>query len=360
MLDHLYSGDCRAVLPTLPDECVDLVFADPPYNLQLRGDLWRPNLTQVDGVDDDWDQFDSFASYDQFTREWLLAVQRVMKPTATLWVSGTYHNIFRVGQMMQDLGFWILNTITWFKRNAMPNFKGTRLKNDTEFVIWAKRDNSSTYTFNYQLMKRFNDGKQLGSVWDIPVCGGVERLRDADGRKLHSTQKPEALLERIILASSNPKDLVLDPFVGTGTTAAVAKRLRRHWLGIERNPYYLRAAQARVLAIEPLPADHQLVKPRPRRRRVPFLLLLQHGYLSPGQQLYLSKSTHSAIIEPDGKISANGVVGSIHQVASHLKGVQSCNGWDHWFYIDAETGERTVLDALRERVRREHFGGEDT
>ena len=222
IVNRIIKGDCIETLQKLPEGSVDLIFADPPYNLQLQQDLWRPNHTHVAAVDDKWDQFDDFAAYDAFTRSWLLAARRVMKKTSTIWVSGTYHNIFRVGNILQDLDFWILNTITWFKPNAMPNFRGTRLKNDVEFVIWAKYSEKSKYTFHHHLMKQFNDSKQLGSVWTIPVCGGAERLKDETGKKLHSTQKPEELLKRIILASSNVSDVVLDPFLGSGTTAAVA------------------------------------------------------------------------------------------------------------------------------------------
>src|SRR5712691_7012705 len=217
-INQILKGDTLTVLPALPKASIDLIFADPPYNLQLQQELWRPNLTQVDAVDDDWDQFDNFAAYDEFTRAWLKAAREVMKDTATIWVSGSYHNIFRVGTIMQDLGFWLLNTITWFKPNAMPNFRGTRLKNDVEFVIWAKRSEKARYTFNHHQMKQFNFGKQLGSMWEIPVCGGQERLKDSEGKKLHPTQKPEELLKRIIVASSKPGDIVLDPFLGSGTT----------------------------------------------------------------------------------------------------------------------------------------------
>jgi modification methylase len=351
--DQILCGDVLEILPTLPRHSVDLVFADPPYNLQLRQELWRPNLTLVNGVDEAWDQFDDFAAYDAFTRAWLRAVRRVMKPTSTIWISGTYHNIFRVGTLLQNTGFWLLNTVAWFKPNAMPNFRGTRLKNDVEFVIWAKYSEKSRYTFNHHEMKQFNDDKQLGSVWTIPICTGPERLRDDAGKKLHPTQKPEELLKRIILASSNPGDVVLDPFVGTGTTAAVAKWLRRHWVGIDNDEPYVQAARTRIKAVQPLdPADPFLeTSSQNKPARIPFRLLLERGYLHPGQTLRLKHSDHQAIILEDGQLQANGSVGSIHKLGARLKNVPSCNGWTHWTYRDEETGQYQALDVLRKQVR---------
>jgi modification methylase len=352
-LDQIHHGDALKVLPTLARESVDLVFADPPYYLQLRRELWRPNMTRVDAVNEAWDQFEGFAAYDDFTRAWLRAVRRVMKPTATIWISGTYHNIFRVGAIMQDLGFWVLNTITWFKPNATPNFHGTRLKNDVEFVIWAKRGKTGRYTFNHQEMKEFNDGKQLGSVWAIPTCIGRERLRDADGEKLHPTQKPEELLKRIILASSDPGDVVLDPFVGTGTSVAVARWLHRHWIGIDSEGTYVEAARARVTAIEPLDPGDPLLVPsaRSRDRRVPFGVLLERGYLQVGQTLYLKHSDVQAEILENGYLQSGEQIGTIHRLGARLRGVPSCNGWTQWCYDDEETGQRRPLDVLRKRIR---------
>jgi modification methylase len=355
---QIIEGDTLDWLPRLPEASVDLIFADPPYNLQLGGDLWRPNLTRVDAVDDDWDRFGdqddaqaSFAAYDAFTRAWLHEARRLMRPRASIWVSGTYHNIFRVGAIMQDLGFWVLNTVTWMKPNAMPNFNGTRLKNDVEFVIWAKRSQDARYTFNHHVMKRYNDfsaGKQLGSVWQIRACGGDERLKGPDGRKLHATQKPEALLERIILASSRPGDLVFDPFLGTGTTAAVAKRLRRRWAGIERDPVYAAAARVRVAAVTPLPADDPLLHLPDKPPRVPFRALLNAGLLEPVQTLYLDRPACAAVILPDGHLRAGDQTGSIHRLGALLKGTPSCNGWQHWYYVDS-AGQRQPLDHLRRR-----------
>ncbi len=354
-LDQILSGDTLAILPTLPEACVDLVFADPPYNLQLKEDLWRPNLTKVDAVDDGWDQFASFADYDTFTGAWLTECRRVMKDTATIWVTGTYHNIFRVGALMQDLGLWILNTVTWFKTNATPNFNGTRLKNDVEFVIWAKKSESSRYVFHHHLMKQFNDfnpGKQLGSVWKITATGGAERLRDAAGKKLHSTQKPEELLRRILLASSSPGDVVLDPFMGSGTTAAVAKSLRRHWIGIERDGHYLAAAQNRLAKIVPLAVDDPLIAAviQPKAPRVAFKALIDAGYVRAGAVLYLDQPDCEAQVMPDGRLQIGDRSGSIHRIGALLKNVPSCNGWKHWYYRD-ERGEMHPIDDLRQQYR---------
>ncbi len=347
-------GDTLEIMPTLPPSSIDLIFADPPYNLQLQQELWRPNLTQVDAVDDEWDQFDSFNDYDNFTRSWLMMARDLMKDTASIWVSGTYHNIFRVGAIMQDLGFWMLNTVTWYKTNAMPNFRGTRLKNDVEFVIWAKKSQNSRYTFNHHQMKQFNNGKQLGSVWTIPACGGEERLKDENGKKLHSTQKPEELLKRIIIASSKPGDIVFDPFMGTGTTAAMAKYLHRQWLGIERDKTYLQAACSRVNGIQPIDFDDSIIQDalKKKPKSVSFKTLLDHEYLEPGQELFLDKPENTAVILDDGKIKSNGFTGSIHQVGAHLKEAPSCNGWTHWYYIDGKSGEKLPIDVLRENIRR--------
>lgn len=353
-LGQIHHNDCIDLMTTMPDASIDVIFADPPYFLQLPGDLWRPNNTHVDGVSDAWDQFSDFDEYDHFTRTWLDSCRRILKPTGTIWVSGTYHNIFRVGTIMQDLGYWILNTIAWFKPNAMPNFKGTRLKNDVEFVIWAKRDEQARYTFNHHQVKMYNVGKQLGSMWQINTCGGAERLRDENGKKLHSTQKPEALLERIIVASSKPGDIVLDPFSGSGTTAAVAKRLRRHWMGVELEEKYVWASRKRLDQVVPEPEDSAIITDALRERppRVPFKRLLECGYLSVGQPLFLDAPEQQAEITPDAKVRLNGSKGSIHGLGAKLKGTPTCNGWMHWFYVN-EHGERQMLDVLRQRYREE-------
>jgi DNA modification methylase len=354
-LDSLLRDDCLRLLPEFPARSVDVIIADPPYNLQLKQDLQRPDASHVDTVEDAWDKFDSFRDYDDFTQAWLYEIRRLMTPRATLWVSGTYHNIFRVGHIMQDMGFWILNTIAWSRPNAMPNFYGTRLKNDVEFIIWARHDKDSRYLFNYHLMKRFNDhnpGSQLGSVWEIPICTGNERLQDEQGGTLHPAQKPEALIERLILASSRPGHTVLDPFMGTGTAPAMAKRLRRRWIGIEQNPAYHQAAVERVQQITPLPPDTPLIHDvyKENRPRVAFQKLLKKGYLEAGQTLYLDDPPAEATITPEGKLQAGEISGSIHQMACYFKEIESTNGWKCWQYRD-ETGELQSINELREAYR---------
>ena len=350
-------GDCVAAMAKIPAASVDMVFADPPYNLQLQGDLKRPDDSRVDAVDDDWDKFSSFAAYDDFTRAWLLACRRVMKPNATLWVIGSYHNIYRVGTLLQDLGFWILNDIVWRKSNPMPNFRGRRFTNAHETLIWAKRDaGKRDYTFNYEALKAGNDDIQMRSDWLIPLCTGEERLKGRDGKKLHPTQKPEALLARAILAASRPDDLVLDPFCGTGTTGAVARRLRRRFVGVERDAAYAAAAEARIAAAESLPepalATFMTAREAPR---VPFAALIERGLVSPGIKLVDSKRRHRALVRADGAISLGETVGSIHRIGALAQGLDACNGWTFW-HIETPQG-LTVIDALRAKVRSEMGAG---
>jgi modification methylase len=350
--DRILVGDCREVLPSFPDDSVDLVFADPPYNLQLRQELYRPDSSRVDGVDDEWDRFDSFETYDRFTREWLEACRRVLKPTGSLWVIGTYHNIHRVGAILQDLGYWILNEIVWIKSNPMPNFRGVRFTNAHETLLWAARERGARYTFHHHAMKSLNEELQMRSDWYLPVCSGKERLR-LNGRKVHSTQKPEALLYRVILSSTNPGGLVLDPFFGTGTTGAVAKQLGRHWIGIEKDSSYAKAATHRI---ETIPAADRTAEyystPDPRRReRIPFGRLLEAGLLSAGDVLHFGpQGGEKARICADGSLSWKGKRGSIHQIARLLRG-GPCNGWDHWFAFDRHTHQRVPIDSLREQIR---------
>lgn len=357
-LDRLYLDDVLHILPELPAACVDLVFADPPYNLQLKSELWRPDHSHVNAVNDDWDQFGSFAAYDVFTWRWLQEVRRLMKPSATIWVSGTYHNIFRVGTIMQNLGFWILNTVVWYKRNAMPNFRGMRLKNDVEFIIWAKYQEKSRYLYHHHFMKHFNDfnpGKQLGCVWQIRTCCGAERLRDEHGARLHPTQKPEELLQRIILASSRPGQVVLDPFIGTGTTAVVARRLLRHWIGVEQHEPYFRAAEKRINMTQPLLASDPRITEvyGEHLPRVAFRKLVKCGYLHAGQSLYLHQPDCEATIMENGKLRVGSMQGSIHQLASLLKKTPAQNGWKHWEYMD-EGGVLHPIDDLRQIYRTQH------
>src|SRR6516165_3869510 len=344
-------GDAVAELAKLPAACVDLVFADPPYNLQLKGDLKRPDDSRVDAVDDAWDKFASFAAYDDFTRAWLLACRRVMKPNATLWVIGSYHNIFRVGVTLQDLGFWILNDVVWRKLNPMPNFRGRRFTNAHETLIWAAREaGTKSYTFNYEALKAGNDDLQVRSDWTIALCTGEERLKGGDGKKLHPTQKPEALLARVILASSRPDDLVLDPFCGSGTTGAVAKRLGRRFIGIERERAYAAAAQARIAAVAPLPAPALASFMTAREApRVPFSALIERGLVAPGARLRDVKRKVEALVRADGAIALGETVGSIHRIGALAQGLDACNGWAFW-HVATSTG-LVSIDALRAQIR---------
>jgi modification methylase len=351
-LDTLLEGDCIQILEQLPAESVDLIFADPPYNLQLRQDLWRPNQTLVNAVRDAWDQFPGFAEYDEFTRAWLAACKRVLKPTGALWVIGMYHNIHRVGTALQDLGYWILNSIVWVKANPMPNFRGVRFTNAHETLIWAQKQAGMPYTFNHHAMKALNEDLQMRSDWYLPICNGKERLR-VDGKKAHATQKPEALLYRVLMASSNPGDVVLDPFFGSGTTGVVARKLQRHWIGIEKDPEYVQLARQRIGATpagEESSATYTTANPR-RLPRLPFGTLLEHGLLQAGQVLYFGqKSDICARILADGSLEYNRQTGSIHKIARLIQPGPG-NGWTQWFYEDGDTKERVSIDFLRQSLR---------
>ncbi|MGC4027032.1 MAG: site-specific DNA-methyltransferase [Mesorhizobium sp.] len=358
-LNSILKGDCVAALNALPDKCVDLIFADPPYNLQLEGELHRPDQSKVDAVNDHWDQFDSFEAYDAFTRAWLLAARRVLKPGGTIWVIGSYHNIFRVGAKMQDLGYWILNDVIWRKTNPMPNFRGRRFQNAHETLIWASKDQKDKgYTFNYEAMKAANDDVQMRSDWLFPICTGAERLKDDNGEKVHPTQKPEALLARILMASTKPGDIVLDPFFGSGTTGAVAKRLGRNFVGVEREDSYIEAATARIAAVQPL-ESHQLSTLTGKRAepRVAFVSLIDSGLITPGTTLYDSRKRWSAKVRADGTIATAEMAGSIHKVGATVQGLDACNGWTFWHYERA--GGLTAIDELRRiaRLSVEQAGG---
>ncbi len=349
-VDTIVQGDCIAAMEALPPGSVDLVFADPPYNLQLEGALTRPDQSRVDAVDDAWDRFASFADYDAFTRAWLRAARRLLKPDGALWVIGSYHNIFRVGAALQDLGFWIQNDIIWRKSNPMPNFRGRRFTNAHETLIWAARSAEARPTFNYDALKVFNDDLQMRSDWLLPLCTGNERLKDEDGRKVHATQKPEALLHRVLLSSTRPGDIVLDPFFGTGTTGAVARKLGRHFLGIERETAYIAAAEARIAAIDPVaPAALDLTRGKRAEARVPFGALLEAGLLSPGSVLTDSAARHVALVRADGSLAAGPITGSIHRVGAAVQGLEACNGWTFW-HIERD-GKRKPIDDLRRIVR---------
>ena len=343
---RILDGDCITAMRSLPAASVDLVFADPPYNLQLGGDLARPDGSHVDAVTDHWDKFDSFAAYDTFTREWLTQARRVLKPTGSLWVIGSYHNIFRVGAILQDMGFWILNDVVWRKANPMPNFKGTRFTNAHETLIWASMGEKAKYTFNYRAMKTLNDELQMRSDWVLPICGGQERLKK-DGTKVHPTQKPEALLYRVMLATSNKGDLVLDPFFGTGTTGAVAKRLGREWIGCEREGVYRKAALERIELA--LPLDESALTTMHSARSAPkvaFGTLVETGLIAPGTVLSDKKRRLSATVRADGSLVAGADTGSIHGLGARLQDAPSCNGWTFW-HVEHQ-GQWQPIDALRQ------------
>jgi modification methylase len=349
-LDTVVVGDCIEELGLLPEASIDLVFADPPYNLQLNNELYRPDNSRVDAVDDDWDKFGSFAAYDAFTRDWLSACRRVLKPSGSLWVIGSYHNIFRVGAILQDIGFWVLNDVVWRKTNPMPNFRGRRFTNAHETLIWASMGPKARYTFNYEAMKALNDDLQMRSDWLFPICSGGERLREACGRKTHPTQKPEALLHRIVLAASHVGDIVLDPFLGSGTTAVVAKRLGRAFIGIERDKAYAEAARARLEAHEALePASLQVARSKRAEQRVPFGALVELGLIAPGTVLYDPAAKHEAKVRADGSIAWAGAEGSIHKIGAQVQGALACNGWTFWHY-EAD-GTLRPIDALRAAAR---------
>jgi modification methylase len=344
-------GDCVAEMARLPAASVDLIFADPPYNLQLQGDLKRPDDSKVDAVDDDWDKFSSFSAYDDFTRAWLMAARRLMTPSATIWVIGSYHNIFRVGTILQDLGFWILNDVVWRKTNPMPNFRGRRFTNAHETMIWAARDpGAKGYTFNYEALKAGNEDVQVRSDWTLSLCTGEERLKGRDGKKLHPTQKPEALLARVILSASRPGDLVLDPFSGTGTTGAAAKRLGRQFIGIERDPAYAVAAEARLAQVEPLAeatlAPFMTARDAPR---VAFASLIERGMIKPGETLFDAKRKVAALVRADGALQIGSQVGSIHRTGALAQGLEACNGWAYW-HVERRN-KLTSIDEFRAEVR---------
>lgn len=345
-LDKIMREDCITAMRSLPAASIDMVFADPPYNLQLGGDLHRPDGSRVDAVDNDWDQFKSFAVYDSFTREWMAEVRRILKPTGSFWVIGSYHNIYRVGTILQDTGFWLLNDIVWRKTNPMPNFRGTRFTNAHETLLWASMGEKAKYTFNYRAMKTLNDELQMRSDWLMPICGGQERLKE-NGHKVHPTQKPEALLYRILLATTNKGDVVLDPFFGTGTTGAVATRLGRHWIGCEREELYCKAAEKRIAAALPLDESALKTMRSPQSQpRVSFGQLVESGYIAPGTRVTCKKRVHTAVIRADGSLISGHAEGSIHQVGAKVQGAPSCNGWTFWYFEDQDG--LAPLDKLRQ------------
>lgn len=347
--DVILTGDCLSLMAELPAASIDMVFADPPYNLQLAKTLYRPDQSHVKGVAHDWDRFNNATAYDAFTKAWLAAARRVLKPTGTLWVIGSYHNIYRIGYWLAELGFWTLNDVIWQKPNAMPNFRGTRLQNQTEILLWASLGREAKYTFNYQALKNFNDDKQLGNIWDIPICRGAERLVDGSGSSAHPTQKPEALLYRVLLTASNAGDTVLDPFFGTGTTGVVAKKLGRHFIGIEQDANYAALAKARIDATMPAPLDALKAAPSKRTEaRVAFGEVLAAGLLAVGSRLSNARGTYTAIVQADGSLlGTDGQRGTIHKLGALVNKAASCNGWDYWYY------QGHPLDALRSQYRQQ-------
>ena len=346
--NKIINGDSLEELKKIPRETFDLIFADPPYNLQLKSELTRPDRSKVSAVNDKWDQFENFKKYDDFTYEWLSECKRILKKDGAIWVIGSYHNIFRVGTAIQNLGFWILNDVIWNKNNPMPNFRGTRFTNAHETLIWASKSEKSKYTFNYQSLKCLNDDLQMRSNWDLPICNGSERLKK-DGKKIHSTQKPEALLHRILLATSNKNDLILDPFLGSGTTATVAKKLRRNYFGIEKEKNYFKAAEKRIKATKPIEDDLlDTLKNNRSKPRIPFGSLVELGIIKPGTNIFDNKKKITARIMADGSIKHNQAEGSIHKVAATILGAESCNGWTFW-HCDIN-GRTYPIDYLRQRL----------
>ncbi|CUI57445.1 site-specific DNA-methyltransferase [Cognatishimia activa] len=351
-LNTILDGDCIEVMNSLPENSVDLIFADPPYNLQLKGDLHRPDNSKVDAVDDEWDQFSSFAAYDKFTREWLAAARRLLKPTGAIWVIGSYHNVFRMGAELQNQGFWILNDVVWRKSNPMPNFRGKRFTNAHETMIWASKSEGSKYTFNYEALKSLNEGVQMRSDWVLPICTGHERLKNENGEKAHPTQKPESLLHRVLVGSTNPGDVVLDPFFGTGTTGAVAKMLGREFIGIEREEEYRKVAEKRIKSVKKYDKEALEVSTSKRAQpRVPFGQLVERGMLRPGEELTSMNGRYKAKVRADGTLVGKDVKGSIHQVGAAYEGAPSCNGWTYWTY--KKEGKKVPIDLLRQEIRAE-------
>lgn len=356
ILNTIINDDCIKAMNEMEPNSVDLIFADPPYNLQLGEALTRPDNTNVSGVYEEWDSFESLAAYDAYTRSWMTAARRILKEDGAIWVIGSYHNIFRVGYILQDLGFWILNDIIWNKTNPMPNFKGTRFTNAHETLIWACKNPNSKYTFNYEAMKALNEDTQMRSDWQIPLCTGKERLKDGDGNKLHPTQKPEGLLYRVIMSSTNVGDVIVDPFFGTGTTGAVAKKLGRNFIGIERDAAYVKGAQARIDAVERV--DNALClefSSKKRQPRIPFGSVVERGLLNPGDFLFDAGRKHCAIVRSDGTLKSESGEGSIHQVGAAAQNAPACNGWVYW-HFENENKELISIDELRAVVRSEIYG----
>ncbi len=352
-INQIFHGDAVQVMNKFPEKSVDLIFADPPYNMQIKGNLSRPDFSKVEGVDDEWDKFKDYQAYDKFTTTWLKAARRLLKPEGALWVIGTYHNIYRVGKSLQDLGFWVINEIVWEKTNPMPNFRGVRFTNAHETLIWAQKNRGEKYTINYHAMKPFNEGKQMRSTWKLPICKGQERIR-INGERVHSTQKPLALLYRALLASTNVGDIILDPFFGTGTTGVAAKILHRNWIGIEQDSTYIPIARDRIEKTEAEDYHPDAFNLRDEKRlapRVPFPRLLESGYIKAGQSLYFNQEQNLvAKVKPNGVLRYDGFEGSIHQTTKHILNGKPANGWLYWF-VRGKNGKYTCIDDIREKYR---------
>ena len=355
ILNTIINADCVKSMNEMEAGSVDVIFADPPYNMQLGDMLLRPDNSVVNGVNEEWDSFESLNAYDEYTKQWLTAAHRVLKDDGSIWVIGSYHNIFRVGYILQNLGFWILNDVVWNKTNPMPNFKGTRFTNAHETMIWAVKNPKAKYTFNYEAMKALNDDTQMRSIWEIPICTGKERLKNESGEKLHPTQKPEALLYRVLLASTKAGDVVLDPFFGTGTTGAVAKKMGRNFIGIERDKEYIKGAQKRIDEIVPASADALEYTIKKKQPRVPFGAVIERGMLNPGDKLCDLSGKHFAVIRADGSVKGDNIEGSIHQVGAAAQNAAACNGWEYWFFKD-KNHKLVCIDELRQQIRSELYG----
>jgi len=348
--NKIIHGNSLEILKKIPDNSVDLIFADPPYNLQLSKSLLRPDQTKVDGVKEDWDNFDSFDHYDDFTLNWLKSCKKILKLNGSMWIIGSYHNIFRIGYMLQNLGFWILNDVVWVKNNPMPNFRGKRFTNAHETIIWVSKYKNSKYTFNYESMKSLNGDLQMRSDWNLPICNGKERLKDENGVKIHSTQKPESLISRILLASTNVDDIILDPFFGTGTTGAVAKKLNRNFIGIEQDLNYVNSAQFRINNVKKIEQVELIqMPPKEKVKRIPFGSLIEKGLIIPGEILTDLRKRWTAKVRADGSLISRDNKGSIHSVGAALQGLPACNGWTFW-HIN-RSGRLIPIDHLRNTIK---------
>ena len=345
-INKIILGDCIEELKKFPDESIEVIFADPPYFMQTEGELIRPEGTKFQGVEDEWDKFDGYKEYDKFCFEWLKECKRVLKKDGTIWVIGAFQNICRIGYIMQNLGYWILNDIIWSKPNAAPNFAGTRFQNSHETMLWCSKSKDAKYTFNYKTMKHLNEGKQDKSIWDIGICIGKERIKGEDGKKAHSTQKPEKLLYKVILSSSKPKDIILDPFFGTGTTGAIAKLLGRNYIGIERDKNYVLIARERINKIIPEESNITKLELEVKPPKVPMEKLIEKGFLDVGEKLYDKDRKFSANLLKNGHLNNGKETLSIHKMSGKYLNKDNNNGWDYWYM--ERNGKLISINELRE------------